>query len=142
MLPRANRLKNTRDFDRAYKKGEHIKGRYGKFAVFRREDENPVRIGIVVTAKLGNAVVRNRVTRMVREVFRRQLPRMNCGYDISFILWDISFINKNGAEGSGAEKSGSENSGARDSSTANSGTLDRDIKNSLETAGVLPRAHD
>lgn len=102
MLPRVNRLKNTKDFDRAYKKGKHIKGKYGKLAVIHRNDEDPLRVGIVVSSKLGNAVERNRAKRVTREVFRKFLPDIKKGNDISFIFWDISFALKGKAGDTGA----------------------------------------
>ena len=38
---------------------------------FRRPDSDPARVGFTVTKKVGNAVVRNRVRRRLREVVRR-----------------------------------------------------------------------
>jgi ribonuclease P protein component len=39
------------------------------------------RLGIIVTKKIGNAVVRNRVRRVIREVFRRKLQKLDQSYD-------------------------------------------------------------
>lgn len=91
MLPQANRLKNSRDFDRAYKKGRQVKGRYGKLVVFKRENDNPTRIGIVVSAKRGKAFRRNRAKRQIREVIRVLLPQLKPGFDLSLIMWEIEF---------------------------------------------------
>jgi ribonuclease P protein component len=38
--------------------------------VFRRDDDAPARLGFTVTKKVGNAVVRNRTRRRLREVAR------------------------------------------------------------------------
>ena len=43
------------------------------------------RLGITVTKKMGNAVVRNRVKRVLREVFRRNRALFPLGTDIVFI---------------------------------------------------------
>lgn len=43
------------------------------------------RLGITVTKKIGNAVVRNRVKRVLREVFRRNRGLFPLGTDIVFI---------------------------------------------------------
>ncbi|MFN9809143.1 MAG: ribonuclease P protein component, partial [Deltaproteobacteria bacterium] len=48
----------------------------------------PPRIGITVTKKVGNAVARNRVKRLVREVFRQERARFPEGCDIVFIAKD------------------------------------------------------
>lgn len=44
-----------------------------------------MRIGITVSRKVGNAVRRNRVKRMVRENFRRMRSRMTGAWDINII---------------------------------------------------------
>lgn len=91
MLPQAHRLKASRDFDTAYKKGSHRKGRYGKLVCLDRGDKDPTRVGIVVSAKTGNAVVRNKTKRVIREAFREHLADMKSGFDITYIVWDPAF---------------------------------------------------
>ena len=53
--------------------------------VLPRGDEGPPRLGITVTKKVGNAVQRNRIKRIVREVFRRERTRFPTGCDIVWI---------------------------------------------------------
>ena len=91
MLPQANRLKTTRDFDTVYRKGSHFKGTHGKLIFFDRRDDAPVRVGIIVSAKRGNAVKRNKVKRLIREAFRVHLEDMKSGIDVTFIVWDPDF---------------------------------------------------
>ena len=45
----------------------------------------PTRLGITVTRKVGNAVVRNRIKRLVREVFRQHRERLPTGLDIVWV---------------------------------------------------------
>jgi ribonuclease P protein component len=45
----------------------------------------PTRLGITVTRKIGCAVVRNRIKRLVREVFRRNRERLPSGLDLVFV---------------------------------------------------------
>jgi ribonuclease P protein component len=66
------------------------------------------RLGITVTKKIGNAVVRNRVKRVLREVFRRNRALFPPGTDIVFIA-------KHGAGKLGYAAVLSEVNGIRDS---------------------------
>jgi len=45
----------------------------------------PTRIGVTVTRKVGGAVIRNRIKRLVREAFRRAHPGFDAGLDIVWI---------------------------------------------------------
>ena len=61
-----------RDFSRVTQAGRRRSSRF--FLVFgsQREDQGPARMGITVTRKVGNAVRRNRIKRLVREWFRQR----------------------------------------------------------------------
>ncbi len=43
------------------------------------------RYGFITSRRLGNAVVRNRVRRVLREVVRHAAPRLKVGFDITFV---------------------------------------------------------
>ncbi len=45
---------------------------YFRVFVLKREDGGPTRLGITVTRKVGKAVLRNRIKRLVREWFRQR----------------------------------------------------------------------
>jgi ribonuclease P protein component len=45
----------------------------------------PTRLGITVTRKIGNAVERNRIKRLVREVFRLHRARLPEGLDLVWV---------------------------------------------------------
>jgi len=45
----------------------------------------PTRLGITVTRKVGNAVLRNRIKRLVRDVFRRNHRRLVRGHDLVWV---------------------------------------------------------
>lgn len=43
------------------------------------------RLGISVSKKVGNSIVRHRLTRLIRESYRLQEDRFKCGFDIVVI---------------------------------------------------------
>ncbi len=77
-------LKKNRDFQFVYKNGISYSNRYLVMYIFEREtDKN--RLGISVSKKVGNSIVRHRLTRLIRESYRLQEERFKCGYDIVVI---------------------------------------------------------
>lgn len=79
MLAAENRLRSTRDFQRVYRRGRS----WGHPLVVLHVLPQPggARWGISASKKVGNAVVRNRARRQVREVLRQALPGWREGHD-------------------------------------------------------------
>ena len=74
-------LKKNSDFRRLYSKGKSAVTPY--MAVYCRRNRGEVnRLGYTVSTKLGHAVVRNRVRRRLREIYRLNAPRLKSGYDL------------------------------------------------------------
>ena len=48
-------------------------------------DHNEIRIGISVSKKVGNSIVRHRLTRLIRETYRLHREELADGYDIVVI---------------------------------------------------------
>jgi ribonuclease P protein component len=82
MLPRAGRLRHTRDFERVYRNGRRVSMESFTIYVHSRGDDAPTRIGFVVGRRFGTQVARNRVKRRLRAVARALWPRLPHGYDI------------------------------------------------------------
>ena len=67
---RASRLRARRLFLEVYERGYRVHGSF--FVLFGVKGATPLsRLGITATKKFGHAVARNRIKRVVREIFRR-----------------------------------------------------------------------
>lgn len=62
-------IKSNNDFRKVYKLGKSFANRYLVMYVLKNEQKKN-RFGITVSKKVGNSVVRHRVTRLIRESFR------------------------------------------------------------------------
>ena len=74
-------LKKNRDFQLVYKKGTSYANKY--LVMYARENQlGKNRIGISVSKKVGNSVVRHRLCRLVRESYRLHEDVFRRGFDI------------------------------------------------------------
>jgi ribonuclease P protein component len=64
-----------------FRAGRSHAGRELVLYVFPRGDEEPSRLGLSVSRKVGGAVERNRVKRLLREAFARDGGRLPAGTD-------------------------------------------------------------
>ncbi|MEG2172830.1 MAG: ribonuclease P protein component [Desulfovibrionaceae bacterium] len=70
-LPRWHRLTRRPDFTLCYEAGRRYFSRYFVLFVYQRQDgPDGWRMGLAVTKKVGNAVARNRIKRVLRAFFR------------------------------------------------------------------------
>ena len=76
-------MKN-KDFQFIYKKGKSYANKYLVMYVLENNTEEN-RLGISVSKKVGNSVVRHRITRLIRESYRLQESKFHNGYDIVII---------------------------------------------------------
>ena len=83
LLPE-ERLRRRADFPRCYERGRRRHGRLVTIHVLERgPDAVGPRLGITVTRKVGGAVVRHRIKRRIREIYRRWNERRHLSpYDI------------------------------------------------------------
>ncbi len=78
------RIKKNSEFRIVLGRGEKVKSDNLIF-YFAENRLGFSRIGLSLSKKTGNAVKRNRIKRLVREIFRRQKKRFKKGYDIVVI---------------------------------------------------------
>ena len=90
-------LKKNYEFRKVLNKGHYYSGNYIE-AVILKNKQNLNKIGIAVSVKVGKAVKRNRIKRLIRENYRLIESEINTGYIIVF-MWkkkvDISYANFN-----------------------------------------------
>lgn len=93
-MKKENRLRKNMEFKKVYKSGKNYWNR-NLIVYVRRNGTDKTRIGISITKKVGDAVVRNKLKRRIREVSRVYLPNLRKGYDLIFIpkknAVDLSF---------------------------------------------------
>jgi ribonuclease P protein component len=109
----AGRLKKRRDFLRVASRGKRA-ARPGLVLQAAPGDPGALRVGFTVTKKVGNAVVRNRARRRLKEAARLTLP------GLAPAGWDLVLIGRDGT-------------GGRDFAT-----LVADLRGALRQAGVTP----
>jgi len=79
-----NSIKKNRDFVKVYQNGKSYANKCLIMYVLKNNsDEN--RFGITVSRKVGNSVVRHRVTRLIRESIRLNLEQFEKGFDIVIV---------------------------------------------------------
>lgn len=77
-------LKKNTEFKNVYQKGKSNANKYLVMYVLENELSKN-RVGISVSKKVGNSIVRHRLTRLIRESYRLNEDRFLCGYDIVVI---------------------------------------------------------
>ena len=78
-------LKKNKDFQIVYRKGKSYANRFLVMYI-KKNDMGKNRLGISVSKKVGNSIVRHRLTRLIRESYRLQEEHFLCGYDIVAVV--------------------------------------------------------
>ena len=83
-MKKSESLKKNRDFQKVYKMGRSYPNRLLVMYVLQNGG-NKNRLGISVSKKVGNSVIRHHITRLIREAYRLQEDMFNSGLDIVVI---------------------------------------------------------
>jgi ribonuclease P protein component len=79
-MKRTFRLKSRLDFQAVYTKGRSVANRAAVLYVLPQKPPGITRVGFAAGKKLGNAVVRNRIKRRIKEAVRLLWARVKPGY--------------------------------------------------------------
>lgn len=91
-MHRKLRLRNRADFNRIYRYGKSFANRQLVVYWSNKYDTERFRLGVSASKKIGNAVVRNRMRRMLKEIVRLHEAEIRDHVDIIIIV-------RNGAVG-------------------------------------------
>jgi ribonuclease P protein component len=100
---RRRRLSRSGEFDRVYRDGSSNATRYLVLYSFPRKDEDDraIRLGVSASRKIGGAVDRNRVKRVLREAFWGLAEKLPERYDFVIVARPelAGLIENEGTEG-------------------------------------------
>ena len=83
-MKKKGRITKNYEYQQVFKNGSSVATR--AFVLYQlRTNDSENRVGFVVSKKIGNAVTRNRVRRLMRESFRLCAGKLRRGYDLVLI---------------------------------------------------------
>jgi ribonuclease P protein component len=80
--PSRGRLSRSAEFERVYRQGRSTANRHLVLYSFPNATTERPRLGLSVSRKVGGAVERNRVKRLLREAFTQTEANMRAGQDV------------------------------------------------------------
>ncbi len=79
---RGRRLSRSAEFERVYRQGRSVSNRHLVLYFFANQSVERPRLGLSVSRKVGGAVERNHVKRLLRESFDGVLGELRPGHDV------------------------------------------------------------
>lgn len=79
------RLKKNKDFQKVFESGNSYANRQFVLYVLNQPDQPYCRLGLSVSKRMGNAVMRNHIKRFIKEIFRELSDRLETGHDLVVI---------------------------------------------------------
>lgn len=82
---RRGRLSRNTEFERVYRQGRSYANRHLALYAFPRPEDEVSRLGVSVSRKVGGAVERNRVKRLLREAFAARRDEVAGAHDVVIV---------------------------------------------------------
>ncbi|MCM2676453.1 ribonuclease P protein component [Alkalicoccobacillus plakortidis] len=81
-MRKEQRIKKNEEFSAVFNHGRSVANRQFVLYVLKKEGQEQFRLGLSVSKKVGNAVVRNRIKRLIRTVFqeKQDVLHSHCDY--------------------------------------------------------------
>jgi len=83
LLSKKEIIKSKKSFERIIKDGIEFKGNYLKIFIYSSDER---RVGFAVSKKVGKAVLRVKVKRWLREIYRREKSGLNSKNDLIILI--------------------------------------------------------
>jgi len=84
-VERERRLRKNEEFQRVFRHGQSAANRQFVVYALPRSEGGTFRVGVSVSKKLGKAVVRNRLKRLIKEAVRAHADKIRPGVDVVLI---------------------------------------------------------
>lgn len=84
-MQKEHRLARREDFNRVYRRGKSAANLQFVLYYLPQKEAGPFRLGVSVSKKLGNAVVRNSIRRRMKEIIRLAQDELQPGLDLVII---------------------------------------------------------
>lgn len=81
-----NSIKKSKDFKNVYENEKSFATKNLVMYLLKNGDAESNRLGISVSHKVGNSVVRHTLIRRIREIYKENKERIKKGYDIVIVL--------------------------------------------------------
>ena len=83
-MKKEQRIKKNPEFQLVFKQGSSMANRQFVLYELKKKDQEVFRLGMSVSKKVGNAVVRNRIKRYIRQAFLELSPQLPI--DMDFVV--------------------------------------------------------
>lgn len=82
---RGKLIKKNSDFLEVYRRGKAVAGKYAVLYFFPHK-EITIKAGISASKKLGNSVIRHRLKRIYKEIFRLNYQHIKTGFNLVIVV--------------------------------------------------------
>ena len=78
-FPKTARLRQTKDFAKVREHGKTSQSRLIRIGLLRTGADQPAKVGIITSRRVGGAVIRNKVRRRLREILKTCISQIPAG---------------------------------------------------------------